>query len=120
VMLPAFPTGRPHRELREHSEALLDRLMLAHRRAARVEWLSGGEQQRVAIARALVNDPKVLIADEPTANLDTALSHEFMGILESLNAEGRTVILTSHDPLVVESAVVHRVVSMRDGQLTEN
>jgi putative ABC transport system ATP-binding protein len=120
VMLPAFPTGRPHRELRERSESLLDRLKLAHRREARVEWLSGGEQQRVAIARALVNDPKVLIADEPTANLDTALSREFMGILEDLNAEGRTVILTSHDPLVVESAAVHRVVSMRDGQLTED
>jgi len=120
VMRPAFPTGRPHRELRSHAESLLDRLKLAHRREARVEWLSGGEQQRVAIARALVNDPKVLIADEPTANLDTALSREFMGILESLNAEGRTVILTSHDPLVVESAAVHRVVSMRDGQLTED
>ena len=120
VMLPAVPPGRPHRELRSHAESLLDRLKLAHRREARVEWLSGGEQQRVAIARALVNAPKVLIADEPTANLDTALSREFMGILESLNAEGRTVILTSHDPLVVESAAVHRVVSMRDGQLTED
>jgi putative ABC transport system ATP-binding protein len=119
VMLPAFPTGRPHRALRERCEALLDRLKLAHRREARIEWLSGGEQQRVAIARALVNDPQVLIADEPTANLDTALSREFMGILESLNAEGRTVILTSHDPLVVESAAVHRVVSMRDGRLVE-
>jgi putative ABC transport system ATP-binding protein len=119
VMLPAFPTGRPHRALRERCEALLDRLKLAHRREARIEWLSGGEQQRVAIARALVNDPQVLIADEPTANLDTALSREFMGILESLNDEGRTVILTSHDPLVVESAAVHRVVSMRDGRLVE-
>ena len=119
-MLPAFPTGRPHRELRSHAESLLERLKLAHRREARVEWLSGGEQQRVAIARALVNDPKVLIADEPTANLDTALSREFMGILESLNAEGRTIILSSHDPLVVESAAVHRVVSMRDGQLVED
>lgn len=67
-----------------------------------------------------MNDPKVLIADEPTANLDTALSREFMGILEGLNAEGRTVILTSHDPLVVESETVQRVVSMRDGQLTED
>ena len=120
VMLPAFPTGRPHRELRARAEALLDRLKLAHRREARVEWLSGGEQQRVAIARALVNDPKVLIADEPTANLDTALSREFMAILEALNAEGRTVILTSHDPLVVDSTAVHRVVSMRDGRLVEN
>jgi putative ABC transport system ATP-binding protein len=119
VMLPAYPTGRPHRELVERAEALLERLQLAHRRDARVEWLSGGEQQRVAIARALINDPEVLIADEPTANLDTALAKEFLAILESFGAEGRTVILTSHDPLVTESAVVARLVDMRDGKLVE-
>ena len=119
IILPAYPTGRPRRELLDRAEELLSGLKLGHRRDAKVEWLSGGEQQRVAICRALINDPELLIADEPTANLDTALSREFMGILESLNAEGRTVILTSHDPLVVESAAVHRVVSMRDGQLVE-
>jgi putative ABC transport system ATP-binding protein len=117
VMLPAYPTGRPHRQLKDKAAALLDRLRLAHRGDARVDWLSGGEQQRVAIARALINDPEVLIADEPTANLDTALAAEFMAILESFSAEGRTVVLTSHDPLVVESAAVHRVVSMRDGRI---
>ena len=120
VMLPAYPTGQPHRELRRRAEGLLERLRLAHRRDARVEWLSGGEQQRVAIARALINDPEVLIADEPTANLDTTLSKEFMAILESLGEEGRTVILTSHDPLVVESAAVQRVVDMRDGRIVES
>ncbi|WIM04809.1 MAG: ABC transporter ATP-binding protein [Candidatus Nitricoxidivorans perseverans] len=119
VMLPAAPTGRPHREVREKATELLERLKLAHRSEARVEWLSGGEQQRVAIARALLNDPEVVIADEPTANLDTALSKQFMGILEEINAEGRTVLLTSHDPLVVESAAVHRVVAMRDGRIVE-
>ena len=120
VMLPAYPTGRPHRELAQRAEALLERLRLAHRRDARAEWLSGGEQQRVAIARALINDPEVLIADEPTANLDTALAKEFMAILESFGEEGRTVILTSHDPLVTESAVVGRLVDMRDGLLVEH
>jgi putative ABC transport system ATP-binding protein len=117
VMLPAAPLGQPYREVRDKSEALLARLQLGHRIEARVEWLSGGEQQRVAIARALVNDPEVLIADEPTANLDTALSREFMAILEGLAAEGRTVLLTSHDPLVVESSIVQRVVRMRDGRI---
>lgn len=117
VMLPAAPTGQPHRAVREKATSLLDRLQLAHRREARIEWLSGGEQQRVAIARALLNDPEVLIADEPTANLDSALSRQFMAILEELNAEGRTVLLSSHDPLVVESSAVHRVVSMRDGRI---
>ena len=119
IMLPAYPTGRPHGELRECADALLTRLRLSHRGNAKVEWLSGGEQQRVAIARALINDPEVLIADEPTANLDTALAKEFMAVLESFGEEGRTVILTSHDPLVVESAAVHRVVNMRDGLLVE-
>jgi putative ABC transport system ATP-binding protein len=120
IMLPAYPTGQPHAELTARAEALLERLRLAHRGNARVEWLSGGEQQRVAIARALINNPEVLIADEPTANLDTALAKEFMAILESFGQEGRTVILTSHDPLVVESAAVHRVVNMRDGLLVEH
>jgi len=119
VMLPAYPTGRPHRELVAHAETLLERLRLGHRRDARAEWLSGGEQQRVAIARALINDPEVLIADEPTANLDTTLAKQFMAILESFGEEGRTVILTSHDPLVVESTAVHRVIDMRDGLLVE-
>jgi putative ABC transport system ATP-binding protein len=119
VMLPAYPTGRPHRALAERAEALLDGLRLAHRREAKVEWLSGGEQQRVAIARALINDPEVLIADEPTANLDTALAGEFLALLERFGDEGRTVILTSHDPLVVESAAVHRVIDMRDGKLVD-
>ena len=117
VMLPAYPLGGDWRELKERAETLLDSLKLSHRRTARVEWLSGGEQQRVAIARALVNDPEVLIADEPTANLDTALSNEFLGILETLAGEGRGLLLTSHDPLVVESSVVRRVVALRDGRI---
>ncbi|MDP2794626.1 MAG: ABC transporter ATP-binding protein [Sulfurisoma sp.] len=117
VMLPAYPLGGDWRALRARAESLLDSLGLAHRREARVEWLSGGEQQRVAIARALVNDPEVLIADEPTANLDTALSKEFLAILEALAEQGRTVLLTSHDPLVVEAAVIDSVIDMRDGQI---
>jgi len=117
VILPAFPSGRPRAELVARADELFARLQLAHRAQAKVEWLSGGEQQRVAIARALINDPEVIIADEPTANLDTALSMEFMAILEGFTAAGKTVLLTSHDPLVVESSAVHRVVGMRDGRL---
>jgi putative ABC transport system ATP-binding protein len=82
-----------------------------------VEWLSGGEAQRVAIARALVNDPPVIIADEPTAHLDTALSVEFMKIIARLKDEGRRVIIASHDPLVYESPFADRVVAMRDGRV---
>ena len=120
VILPGFPTGRPRAELVASASQLFAQLKLEHRLHAKVEWLSGGEQQRVAIARALINNPQVIIADEPTANLDTALSREFMAILESFTATGKTVLLTSHDPLVVESSAVHRVVGIRDGKLTDN
>jgi putative ABC transport system ATP-binding protein len=119
VILPGFPTGRPRAELIAAAEQIFEQLKLSHRRTAKVEWLSGGEQQRVAIARALINNPEVIIADEPTANLDTALSREFMAILEGFTADGKTVLLTSHDPLVVESNAVHRVVGMRDGCLVD-
>jgi len=120
VMLPAYPLGGDWQKLRDNAERLLDDLRMSHRRDARVEWLSGGEQQRVAIARALINDPEIIIADEPTANLDTALSMGFMAILEKLSDIGKTVILTSHDPLVVESAIVHQVIDMRDGRVVNS
>jgi len=120
VMLPAYPLGLPYGQLREKAENQLAGLDLGHRRDARVEWLSGGEQQRVAIARALINDPEVIIADEPTANLDTTLSLQFLDILSRLIDEGRTVLLTSHDPLVVDSSVVDRVVRLRDGRLVDS
>ncbi|MBS1136732.1 MAG: transporter related [Proteobacteria bacterium] len=119
IMLPAYPLGQDWRSLKERAENLLANLRLAHRRDARVEWLSGGEQQRVAICRALINDPLVVIADEPTANLDTALAREFMGILEMLKSQGKTVLLTSHDPLVVESSLVDTVIGLRDGHVVE-
>ena len=117
VMLPAYPLGVPRARLRERALALLARLDLAGRATARVEWLSGGEAQRVAIARALVNDPPVVIADEPTAHLDTRLSREFMEIVDRLKGEGRRFIIASHDPLVCESPVADRVVAMRDGRV---
>jgi putative ABC transport system ATP-binding protein len=81
------------------------------------ESLSGGEAQRTALARALINDPPVLIADEPTANLDSALSLAFLEILARLRAEGRTLLLSSHDPLVREAAVVDRIIELRDGRV---
>ena len=119
IILPGYPSGTPRAQLLARAEVLLADLQLAHRRDAKVEWLSGGEQQRVAICRALINDPEILVADEPTANLDSKLSAEFLVILRRLAEAGRTVILTSHDPLVVESEVVDRVYSLRDGQLIE-
>jgi putative ABC transport system ATP-binding protein len=116
-MLPAFPLGGPRAALQRRATALLERFDVAHRAGARADWLSGGEAQRVAIARALVNDPQVIIADEPTANLDSALSAAFMELVASLRADGKTILIASHDPLVYEAATVDRVVSMRDGRI---
>ena len=120
VMLPAYTTGEKHAALTDRSLRLLDLFDLSAKARSRVEWLSGGEAQRVTIARALVNNPAVVIADEPTAHLDTKLSRDFLGIMEQLNAEGKTILIASHDPLVYESALVDRVVEMRDGRIRES
>ncbi len=117
VMLPAYPLGRPHRELTDAAQALLERFGLGVKALDKVEWLSGGEAQRTALARALINDPAVLIADEPTANLDSALSREVLALLGELATQGRTVLISSHDPLVFEAAQVDRIIEMHDGQI---
>ena len=117
VMLPAYPLGRPHRALVNAAHVLLDRFGLAAKATSKVEWLSGGEAQRTALARALINDPAVLIAYEPTANLDSALSQEVLALLGELAAQGRTVFISSHDPLVFEAAHVNRIVEVHDGQI---
>ena len=117
VMLPAYPLGEPFSLLRKQAANLLTLLNLAPKAAARVEWLSGGEAQRVAIARALVNNPGVIIADEPTAHLDTRLSREFLDIMRDFKAQGKTIIIASHDPLVHDSEIVDSVVQMRDGRI---
>jgi len=117
VMLPAYPLGEPFSALKKQAVSLLELFNLAHKSAAKVEWLSGGEAQRVAIARALVNNPAVIIADEPTAHLDTTLSREFMDIMRDFKAQGKTILIASHDPMVHESEVVDRVVQMRDGRI---
>jgi len=117
VMLPAYPLGGPRHALEAGARRLLAQFGLADKAAYRAEWLSGGEAQRTAICRALINGPQVLIADEPTANLDTALSRDFMRIVGELKAAGKTVLLTSHDPEVYDAPQVDRVIEMRDGRV---
>jgi len=117
IMVPAYPVGEKHSLLRQRAGDLLDFFSLSRKASSRVEWLSGGETQRVAIARALINDPSVIIADEPTAHLDTGLSYEFMNTMERLKDEGKTVLIASHDPIVYASDIVDRVVGMRDGTI---
>ena len=117
VMIPAYPKGERYGLLKGRAMDLLAMFNLAGKSSSKSEWLSGGEAQRVAIARALINNPSVLIADEPTAHLDTKLSGEFMEIMAGLHREGRTIIIASHDPIVYESSLVDRSIEMRDGRI---
>jgi putative ABC transport system ATP-binding protein len=100
---------------RAHAQELLERVGLGHRLDNLPTQLSGGEQQRVAIARALSNEPRLLLADEPTGNLDTATGEQIMDLLKELNSEGLTVVLITHDPSIAGSA--KRLERMRDGRL---
>ncbi len=120
VMLPGYPTGKGYRALKKRALRLFVMLNIVHRADAKVEWLSGGEAQRVAIARALINDPDVVIADEPTAHLDTKLSIDFMDTMEKLKHSGKIVLFASHDPIVYGSKIVDHVIEIRDGFITEH
>ena len=117
VMLPAYPLGEKRSQLKSKALNGLGELSVSSKSSSKVEWLSGGEAQRVSIVRALINDPAIIIADEPTAHLDTKLSYRFMEIIEKFKSEGKTVIITSHDPLVYDATIVDRVVNMRDGMI---
>lgn len=118
IILPLLPLGFSLKECRRRVEPLLTRFGIAHRRNFLASQISGGELQRVAIARALINNPPIILADEPTAHLDASLSKDFMQILGSLKKEGKTVILTSHDPLVTDHPVIDRIVDVADGFIT--
>lgn len=115
VALPLFYRGVPRAERRARARALLERLGLAERLDHRPDELSGGQRQRAAIARALVTDPPVILADEPTGNLDSAAATEVLALVEQLHREGRTIVLVTHDPGVAARA--DRVLHMRDGCL---
>ena len=118
VLLPLYPVEMPLAAMRLRAEELLNRLGLAAKRRIAAGKLSGGEQQRVAIARALVNQPEILIADEPTAHLDSRLAGELMEILTALHEEGKTIVIATHDPFVFAHPLVGKTVAMHDGLIT--
>jgi putative ABC transport system ATP-binding protein len=117
VMLPAYPSGEGRACFRARALALLTQFEIGRLAGQRVEQLSGGELQRVAIARSLINNPSVIIADEPTAHLDSKLSQDFMAIVGQMKKEGKTVLIASHDPIVFDSPQIDTLVEMRDGAI---
>ncbi|UCF42152.1 MAG: ABC transporter ATP-binding protein [Gemmatimonadota bacterium] len=113
VELPLIYAGMSGRERRQHAARALERVGLADRMAHKPNELSGGQRQRVAIARALVNDPSILLADEPTGNLDSSTSAEIMAVFEELYRQGQTVVMVTHEADIASHA--RRVVTLLDG-----
>ncbi len=118
VMLPLSITQRTHREQAKMAEGILEKIGLAGKARRLPDQLSGGEQERVAIARALVNSPPLLMADEPTGNLDSKTGNEIMGLFKSLNKEGQTIVMVTHNP--ENTSFSTRTISLKDGRVESN
>src|SRR5205085_4176776 len=118
VELPLVYAGVSSDERRRRAKEALEKVQLENRMDHRPNELSGGQRQRVAIARALVNNPSILLADEPTGNLDSKTGTEIMGVFARLHEGGNTIILVTHEPDIAGYA--HRVISIRDGQVEKD
>ncbi|MFN3166252.1 MAG: ABC transporter ATP-binding protein [Phycisphaeraceae bacterium] len=118
VVVPLFYQGIPATERRERAEAVLEKVELADRITHRPNQLSGGQMQRVAIARALVNEPSILLADEPTGNLDTKTGNAILALFDELHEGGLTIVMVTHDPEMQHRC--ERVVKLRDGLINED
>ncbi len=118
VELPLVYAGVPAKEREQRAKSALEKVELSTRMSHRPNELSGGQRQRVAIARALVNNPSILLADEPTGNLDSKTGVEIMGLFERLHAAGNTIVLVTHEPDV--AAYAHRAIHIRDGQVEQD
>ena len=118
VMLPLIYCNKTPSDAADRVERALTRVGLEHRMDHTPGQLSGGEQQRVTIARSLINDPKIILADEPTGNLDSKNGEEIMNAFDLLNTERRTIIIITHDPVVSKHA--RRILTLRDGQVVSD
>ena len=117
VMTPLIPENLPLSVLEKKAKAVMEQFGIEHKAKMRVNRLSGGEQQRVAIARALINDPLIVLADEPTANLDEKLSRALIDELALLKEKGVTLLIATHDPLFFDLGFVDRIVEIRNGEI---
>lgn len=117
ILLPLVPLNLDSHEMMEKLSSVMKKFNIGHKEDSLVKSLSGGEQQRVAIARSYVNNPKIIIADEPTANLDESLSLHFIEILKEFKSLGKTVVVATHDPLFFGLDFVDREIEVRKGKL---
>ena len=118
ILLPLIPLNPDADELDKKLDLVMEKFKISHKKETLVKNLSGGEQQRVAIARANVNNPKIIIADEPTANLDEKLSLHFIEILKELKNAGKTIVVATHDPLFFNLDFVDREIQVSNGTIT--
>jgi putative ABC transport system ATP-binding protein len=116
VTLPLIYAGIPRHERDQHAVKTLDLVGLADRMTHKPNELSGGQRQRVAIARALINNPSIILADEPTGNLDSKTSYDIMGLLDKIHEDGNTVIVVTHEEDIARHA--HRIIKLMDGEVS--
>ncbi len=117
ILLPLVPSNPDEIIIENKLDVVMEKFNIIHKKNLMVKNLSGGEQQRVAIARAMINDPKIIIADEPTANLDESLSLHFIDILKQLKQTNKTIIVATHDPLFFNLDFVDRVIEIKNGKI---
>ncbi|PLX69934.1 MAG: ABC transporter ATP-binding protein [Denitrovibrio sp.] len=110
ISIPLLPTDLTQAQIKNRCKSILAKLDIADKGNLAVQNLSGGEMQRVAIARALINDPHIILADEPTANLDKALTQSLIEMLQKLKLEGKTIIIATHDPAILNSGIATRII----------
>ena len=117
ILVPLIPDNPDEQTIEKKLHYVMEKFNIIHKKDITVKNLSGGEQQRVAISRSMINDPKIIIADEPTANLDEKLSLDFIEILKQLKQTNKTIIVATHDPLFFEIDFVDKIIDVKNGKI---
>ena len=117
ILVPLIPNNPDEKLIKKQLDDVMDKFNISHKKDIVVKSLSGGEQQRVAISRSMINNPKIIIADEPTANLDEKLSLNFIDILKQLKQTHKTIIVATHDPLFFDLDFVDKIIEVKNGKI---